>query len=98
MSSTIKQAIDGFLLSCKVEGKSWVTIDCYADKLKDFLWYATNYNWLMGHNNAAGLYRSLLRRVLANQVCYRANRLLINLDFQWHQQPSQHPPPTDDQI
>ena len=45
MSNTIKQAIDGFLLNCKVEGKSWGTIDCYADKLKGFLWYATNYDW-----------------------------------------------------
>jgi hypothetical protein len=42
MSTKIKQAIDGFLLSCKVEGKSYGTIDCYADKLKGFLWYATN--------------------------------------------------------
>jgi len=31
MSTTIKQAIDGFLLSCKVEGKSDGTIDCYSD-------------------------------------------------------------------
>ena len=45
MSTTIKQAIDGFLLSCKVEGKSYGTIDCYSDKLKGFLWYATNYDW-----------------------------------------------------
>jgi len=44
-TTTIKQAIDGFLLSCKVEGKSWGTINCYADKLKGFLWYATNYDW-----------------------------------------------------
>ena len=28
MSITIKQAIDGFLLSCKVEGKSYGTIEC----------------------------------------------------------------------
>ena len=42
--TTIGQAIDSFLLSCKVEGKSCGTIDCYADKLKDFLWYAKNYN------------------------------------------------------
>ena len=34
---TIKQAIDGFLLSCKVEGKSYGTIECYSDKLKGFL-------------------------------------------------------------
>jgi len=45
MSTTIKQAIDGFLLNCKVEGKSWGTIDCYRDKLKGFLWYAKNYDW-----------------------------------------------------
>ncbi len=45
MSTTIKQVIGGFLLSCKVEGKSYGTIDCYADKLKGFLWYATNYDW-----------------------------------------------------
>ena len=45
MSNTIKHAIDGFLLNCKVEGKSWGTIDCYAGKLKGFLWYATNYDW-----------------------------------------------------
>jgi integrase/recombinase XerC len=45
MSTTIKQAIDGFLLSCKVEGKSYGTIECYSDKLKGFLWYANNYDW-----------------------------------------------------
>jgi integrase/recombinase XerC/integrase/recombinase XerD len=43
--STIKQAINEFLLSCKVEGKSYGTIECYSDKLKGFLWYATNYDW-----------------------------------------------------
>jgi len=42
---TIKQAIDSFLLSCKVEGKSYGTMECYADKLKGFLWYANNYHW-----------------------------------------------------
>jgi len=40
MSITMKQAVDSFLLSCKVEGKSYGTIECYADKLKGFLWYA----------------------------------------------------------
>ena len=30
MSTTIKQAIDGFLLSCKVEGKSYGTIERYS--------------------------------------------------------------------
>jgi len=43
--TTIKQAIDEFLLSCKVVGKSYGTIECYSDKLKGFLWYATNYDW-----------------------------------------------------
>ncbi|MFC1949169.1 tyrosine-type recombinase/integrase [Chloroflexota bacterium] len=43
--TTIKQAIEGFLLNCRVEGKSHGTIDCYSDKLKGFLWYATNYEW-----------------------------------------------------
>ncbi len=34
MSNTIKQAIDGFLLSCKVEGKSWLksVLIRYSDK------------------------------------------------------------------
>jgi len=40
----LKQAIDGFLLSCKVEGKSYGTIDCYSTKLRCFLWYARTYN------------------------------------------------------
>jgi integrase/recombinase XerC len=44
MSISIKQAINEFLLSCKVEGKSYGTIECYSDKLKGFLWYATNYD------------------------------------------------------
>ncbi|MHA2069403.1 MAG: tyrosine-type recombinase/integrase, partial [Candidatus Thorarchaeota archaeon] len=45
MSTTIKQAIDSFLLSCKVEGKSYGTIECYSDKLKGVLWYSRNYHW-----------------------------------------------------
>ena len=44
-TTTIKQAIDSFLLSCKVEGKSYGTIECYSDKLKGFLWYANNYDF-----------------------------------------------------
>ena len=39
--TTIKQAIESFLLSCKVEGKSYGTIECYSDKFKGFLWYAS---------------------------------------------------------
>jgi site-specific recombinase XerD len=41
----LKQAVDNFLLSCKVEGKSYGTIECYTDKLKGFLWYSRNYDW-----------------------------------------------------
>jgi hypothetical protein len=44
-TTTVKQAIDGFLLSYKVEGKSYGTIECYSDKLKGFLWYVINYDW-----------------------------------------------------
>jgi hypothetical protein len=36
MSTTIKQAVNEFLLSCKVEGKSYGTIECYSDKLPNF--------------------------------------------------------------
>jgi len=36
-TTTIKQAVEGFLLNCKVEGKSYVTIECYSDKLKDWM-------------------------------------------------------------
>ena len=32
----LKQAVENFLLSCKVEGKSYGTIECYSDKLKGF--------------------------------------------------------------
>lgn len=42
---SIKQAINEFLLTCKVEGKSYGTIECYSDKLKGFHWYAKNYRW-----------------------------------------------------
>ena len=39
----LKQAVGSFLLSCKVAGKASGTIDCYRDKLKGFLSYATHY-------------------------------------------------------
>ncbi|NOQ17744.1 MAG: hypothetical protein GQ507_00690 [Dehalococcoidales bacterium] len=45
MYTSIKQAINEFLLSCEAEGKSYGTIECYPDKLKGFLWYAKNYDW-----------------------------------------------------
>lgn len=44
MSTSVKQAISEFLLSCKVERKSYGTIECYSDKLKGFLWYCDNYD------------------------------------------------------
>ena len=40
----VKQVVSEFLLSCKVEGKSYGTIECYSDKLKGFLWYCDNYD------------------------------------------------------
>ncbi len=43
--TTIDQATDRFLLSCRVEGKSYGTIECYTDKLKGFRWYAANHKW-----------------------------------------------------
>jgi len=43
MSISVKKAVSDFLLSCKVEGKSYGTIECYSDKLKGFLWYCRNY-------------------------------------------------------
>jgi hypothetical protein len=45
---TVKQAIDSFLLSCKVEGRSYGTIECYTDKLKGSLWYANTQGWQRG--------------------------------------------------
>lgn len=43
--TTIEQAVESFLLSCRVEGKSYGAIECYADKLKGFQWYADTHNW-----------------------------------------------------
>lgn len=43
--TTMKQAIDSFLMSCKVEGKSYGTIECRTDKPKGFLWYANIHDW-----------------------------------------------------
>ena len=38
----LKEAIEGYLLSCKVEGKSPATIEAYRSKLHPFLWYVKN--------------------------------------------------------
>ena len=40
----LKEAIEGYLLSCKVEGKSLATIEAYKSKLYPFLWYCQHYN------------------------------------------------------
>jgi len=88
MSTTIKQAVDGFLLSCKVEGKSYGTIDCYADKLKGFLWYASNYDW---PNDISVITTQNLREFLGylretthrfNSKCPRAMRPVNNTTIQ----------------
>ena len=77
---SIKQAIDSFLLSCKVEGKSHGTIECYTDKFKGFLWYSRNYNW---PDNMALITTNHLREFLAylrdaphrfNSTCPRAKQ------------------------
>lgn len=77
-STTLEEAIDGFLLSCKVEGRSYGTIECYTDKLKGFLWYANNYDW---PDNVSEITTNHLRRFLAylretphrfNSTCPRA--------------------------
>jgi len=88
MSTKIKQAIDGFLLSCKVEGKSWGTIDCYRDKLKGFYWYATNYDW---PDDISEITTQYLREFLGylretshrfNSKCPRAMRPVNNTTIQ----------------
>jgi hypothetical protein len=52
MSISINQTVNEFLLSCKVEGESYGTIECYSDKLKGFLWYCDNYDLLDGIETA----------------------------------------------
>ena len=88
MSTTIKQAIDEFLLSCKVEGKSYGTIECYSDKLKSFLWYATNYNW---PDDISAITTNHLREFLAylretphrfNSTCPRAMKPINSTTIQ----------------
>ncbi|MFC1916388.1 tyrosine-type recombinase/integrase [Chloroflexota bacterium] len=88
MSTTIKQAIDGFLLSCKVEGKADGTIECYSDKLKGFLWYATNYDW---PDDISAITTNHLREFLVylretkhrfNSTCPRAMKPINNTTIQ----------------
>ena len=40
-----RSLVEGFLLDCKVTGKSLATIQYYAEKLGKFLWYADNYGF-----------------------------------------------------
>lgn len=79
----IKKAIESFLLSCKVEGKSYGTIECYQDKLKGFLWYATEYKW---PNDVRAITTDHLRQFLAylretphrfNSSCPRAKKPIM---------------------
>ena len=88
MSISIKQAINEFLLSCKVEGKSYGTIECYSDKLKGFLWYATNYDW---PQDIADVTTNHLREFLAylretphrfNSTCPRAMKPINSTTIQ----------------
>ena len=88
MSTTIKQAINGFLLSCKVEGKSYGTIEYYSDKLKGFLWYATTYHW---PDNIKAITTDHLREFLAylretphrfNSTCPRAMKPINSTTIQ----------------
>ena len=88
MSTSIKQAINEFLLSCKVEGKSYGTIECYSDKLKGFLWYATNYDW---PNDITAITTNHLREFLAylretphrfNSKCPRAMKPINSTTIQ----------------
>jgi site-specific recombinase XerD len=88
MSVSIKHAIDGFLLSCKVEGKSYGTIECYSDKLKGFLWYATNYEW---PDDISAITTNHLREFLAylretphrfNSTCPRAMKPINSTTIQ----------------
>jgi integrase/recombinase XerC len=86
--TTIKQAIDSFLLSCKVEGKAYGTIECYSDKLKGFLWYTKNYKW---PDNITAITTNHLREFLAylretphrfNSTCPRAMKPINNATVQ----------------
>jgi site-specific recombinase XerD len=88
MPTSIKQAIDEFLLSCKVEGKSYGTIECYSDKLKGFLWYATNYDW---PDDVTAITTNHLREFLAylretphrfNSTCPRAMKPINSTTIQ----------------
>ena len=86
--TTIKQTVEGFLLNCKVEGKSYGTIECYSDKLKGFLWYAKNYKW---PDNITEITTNHLREFLAylretphrfNSSCPRAMKPINSTTIQ----------------
>ncbi len=88
MSISVKQAINDFLLTCKVEGKSYGTIECYSDKLKGFLWYCDNYGL---PNDIASVTTQHLREFLAylrdtehrfNSNCPRAKKHINSTTIQ----------------
>ncbi len=39
----VRSLVEGFLLDCKVTGKSFATIDYYTEKLNKFLWYVDTF-------------------------------------------------------
>ena len=82
-TTTLKEAINNFLMTCKVEGRSNGTIECYTDKLKRFLQYAKNYNW---PDDVSAITTQHLREFLVylsetalrfNSNCPRAKKRLI---------------------
>ncbi|MFC1984622.1 hypothetical protein ACFLU0_01235 [Chloroflexota bacterium] len=39
----VRSLVEGFLLDCKVTGKSLATIDHYTEKLNKFIWYVDTF-------------------------------------------------------
>ena len=75
-------------MNCKVEGKSYGAIECYTDKLKGFLWYATNYDW---PDDISAITTNHLRQFLAylretphrfNSTCPRAMKPINSTTIQ----------------
>jgi hypothetical protein len=43
MKVEMRSLVEGFLLDCKVTGKSLATISYYTEKLSKFLWYVDTF-------------------------------------------------------
>ena len=61
-TTVIGQAIRDFLLTCKVEGRSFATIDCYTTRLESFQWYARHFHWT---DDIGAVTTTLIREFLA---------------------------------